>query len=235
MDARPDHLVKSARERIDAGDAYGALHLLRELVASGQAYADAHNLLGLACAMVGQKDEALAEFDVALKLNPRYVDAQLNRAVTLSDMGRGDEAAKAFAEAQALGAVDHTGFSAPAASQLANLHATLADAYLEAGGRTQAIQQLEAAAALRPEFVDLRYRLARLYLDEGRLESARDELEAAIARRPKFVDAHVSLGMAHYLMKNIEGARGSWEYARELAPSDPRVTAYLALLKRVGG
>ena len=48
MDARPDHLVKSARERIDAGDAYGAIHILKELVATGQAYADAHNLLGLA-------------------------------------------------------------------------------------------------------------------------------------------------------------------------------------------
>ncbi len=59
MDARPDHLVKSARERIDAGDAYGAIHLLKELVTTGQAYADAHNLLGLALAMVGQRTEAL--------------------------------------------------------------------------------------------------------------------------------------------------------------------------------
>lgn len=235
MDARPDHLVKNARERIDAGDAYGAIHLLRELVATGQAYADAHNLLGLAHAMVGQRAEALEQFDVALQLNPRYVDAQLNRAVTLSDLGRVDEATAAFAEAQTLGAVDHTGFSAPAASQLANLHATLADAYLEAGGRAQAIQQLEAAAALRPEFVDLRYRLARLYLDDGRLEPARDELQAAIERRPRFVDAHVSLGMARYLLKDTAGAREAWEEARRLAPSDVRVAAYLALLQRVGG
>ena len=233
MDARPDHLVRGARERIDAGDAYGAIHLLKELVASGQAYADAHNLLGLAHSLAGQRTEALAEFDVALKLNPRYVDAQLNRAVTLSDMGRTEEATAAFAEAQTLGAVDHTGFPAPAASRLANLHAELAEAYLEAGGRTQAILQLEQAAVLRPEFVDLRYRLARLYLDEGRLEPARDELEAAIARRPKFLDAHVSLGMTHYLLKNYEGARGSWQYAKELAPADKRVVAYLALLERV--
>jgi len=235
MDARPDHLVKNARERLDAGDAYGAIHLLKELVASGQAYADAHNCLGLAHAMVSQREEALAQFDQALKLNPRYVDAQLNRAVTLSDLGRSDEAAKAFADAQELGAVDHTGFSAPAASRLANLHAELAEAYLEAGGRAQAVLQLEAAAALRPEFVDLRFRLARLYLDEGRLEPARDELQALIARRPAFVDAHVSLGMARYLLKDLPGARDAWNEARRLAPSDVRVTAYLALLARLGG
>ncbi len=235
MDARPEHLVRRARERLDAGDAYAAIHVLKELVDSGQAFADAHNLMGLARAMVGQRDEALAEFDLALKLNPRYVDAQLNRAVTLSDLGKADEAAAAFAQAQTLGAVDHTGFSAPAASQLANLHAALADAYLEAGGRVQAIAQLETAAHLRPEFVDLRYRLARLYLDEGRLEPARDELEAITARRPGFVDAHVALGMSRYLLKDIEGARAAWSEARRLAPSDVRVAAYLSLLQRVGG
>ncbi|HEY2806060.1 MAG TPA: tetratricopeptide repeat protein [Gemmatimonadales bacterium] len=235
MEPRPEHLVKRARERLDAGDAYAAIHLLKELVVSGQAFADAHNLLGLAHAMVGQRTEAMAEFDAALKLNPRYVDAQLNRAVTLSDMGQGDEAAAAFAEAQQLGAVDHTGFAAPAASQLANLHAELGDAYLEAGGRTQAIAQFETAAQLRPEFVDLRYRLARLYLDEGNLEPARDELQSITSRRPGFVDAHVALGMARYLLKDMEGARAAWGEARRLAPSDVRVSAYLSLLQRVGG
>jgi len=235
MDARPDHLVKSARERLDAGDAYGAIHLLKELVAKGEAFADAYNILGLAYAMVGQKEEGLAAFDRALKLNARYVDALLNRAVTLSDLGRADEAVAAFAQAQTLGAVDHTGFSAPIASRLANLHAELAEAYLEGGGRGDAIRQLEAAATLRPEFVDLRYRLARLYLDEGKLEPALGELESIVARRPGFLDAGIALGMARYLVKDLAGARRAWEDAKRRAPDDPRITAYLALLKRVGG
>jgi tetratricopeptide (TPR) repeat protein len=235
MEARPDHLVKSARERLDAGDAYGAIHLLKELVAKDEAFADAYNILGLAYSMVGQRDEGLTAFDRALELNPRYVEAHLNRAVTLSDLGRSDEAATAFANAQTLGAVDHTGFSAPAASHLANLHADLAEAYLEAGGRAEAIRQLEAAAALRPEFVDLRFRLARMYLDDGRLEPALGELEAIVARRPGFLDAEIALGMARYLLKDVAGAREAWEAARHRAPEDARIKAYLALLQRVSG
>jgi tetratricopeptide (TPR) repeat protein len=235
MDARPDDLVKTARDRIDAGDTYGAIHVLNELVASGQAYADAHNLLGTAYALVGQPDQALEEYDRSLALNPNYVDAHLNRAVTLSDMGRAEEAMAAFTAAQTHGAVDHTGFAGPVASKLANLHAELADAYLEAGGHEEAIRQFEAAATLRPEFLDLRYRLARLYLDEGRLEPARGELEAIVTRRPSFVDAQVALGMTRYLLGEVPGARAAWEEARRLKPEDARVKAYLALLARVGG
>ena len=65
MDGTTSRLVARARERLDAGDAYGAIHFLKEALATGKAFADAHNLLGLATAAVGQREEALAEFDRA--------------------------------------------------------------------------------------------------------------------------------------------------------------------------
>lgn len=235
MDVNPDRLVFRARECFDAGDAYGAIHLLREVVDAGQGFADAYNLLGLSYSLVGKKEEAVREFDRALALNPRYVEAHLNRAVTLSEVGRDDEAAEAFAAAQRLGAVDHTGFSAPMASRLANLHAELAEAYVEADGLVQAIVQLEEAVELRPEFVDLRYRLARLRLDYGQIEKARHELRKILEERPTFVAARASLGMACYLMKDLGAARAEWETCREVTPDDPKIAAYLKLLARVGG
>ncbi len=79
------------------------------------------------------------------------------------------------------------------------------------------------------------FRLARLYLDDGRFEPALGELEAIIARRPGFLDAEIALGMARYLLKDLAGARAAWEAAQHRAPEDPRLKAYLALLKRVGG
>ncbi|MDP3774993.1 MAG: tetratricopeptide repeat protein [Gemmatimonadales bacterium] len=235
MDVNPDRLVVRARECFDAGDAYGAVHLLKEVVDAGQGFADAYNLLGLSYSIIGKRDEAVREFDRALALNPRYVEAHLNRAVTLSELGRDQEAAETFASAQKLGAVDHTGFSAPMASRLANLHAELAEAYVEAGGLVQAIVQLEEAVELRPEFVDLRYRLARLRLDNGQIEKAHHELEKMLHERPNNVAARASLGMACYLMKDMGGARAAWEACQEAAPDDPKIAAYLKLLARVGG
>jgi tetratricopeptide (TPR) repeat protein len=233
MDIQPDRIVERARERIEAGDPYGAVHLLREVIASGKAFADAHHLLGLALSMSGQPLEALAEFDRALALNPRYVDAHLNRAVTLNELGRYDDAVAAFAAAQGLGAVDHTGFPAPEASRLANLHAELAEAYVEAGGIREAIEQYAKAAQLRPEFLDLRYRLARLRLEVGDATLARRELEALLEARPSFFDARAAFGMACYLEGDTAVARAAWEQCRGERPGEPRITAYLALLDRV--
>lgn len=233
MDARPDRQVARAKERLDAGDAYGAIHLLREIVAMGKGFADAHHLLGLAYSLVDQREAALEEFDRALELNPRYVDAHLNRAVTLNDLGRTADASAAFAAAQGLGAVDHTGFSSPVASQLANLHAELGEAYVEAGGVARAIAQFEAAVALRPEFLDLRYRLARLRLGEGDAAGARRDLEAILEARPGYEAARASLGMAHYLLGDLDAARAAWQACRATSPHDPKIAAYLALLERV--
>jgi tetratricopeptide (TPR) repeat protein len=235
MDIRPDHLVKTARERLDAGDAHGAIHLLTEALKSGRAFADARNLLGLAYGIVGRREDALAEFDQALALNPRYVDAHLNRALTLNDLGRYEEAAAAFQEAQELGRVDHTGFSSPVASRLANLHAELAEAYVEAGGIPQAIAQLEAAVALRNEFLDLRYRMGRLCLDHGAFDRARQEFGRILEMDAGFPGARAALGMACYLLKDLDGARAAWEQCQRERPDDPKVKAYLALLSRVGG
>jgi tetratricopeptide (TPR) repeat protein len=205
------------------------------VIASGRAFADARNLLGLALAMVGKREEALAEFDLALSLNPRYVEAHLNRALTLNELGRYDEAAAAFQSAQELGRVDHTGFSAPVASRLANMQADLAEAYLEAGGVDEAITLYEGAVDLRPEFLDLRFRLGRVCLDNGSFERARREFQSIVERQPKFPGARAMLGMACYLTKDIPAARSAWEACQRENPDDPRIRAYLSLLSRVGG
>ncbi len=233
MDAQPDRIVARAGERLEAGDPYGAIHLLREVTSSGRAFADAHHLLGLAYSMIGQSSEALAEFDRALELNPKYVDAHLNRAVTLNELGRYDDAVAAFAAAQGLGGVDHTGFGAQEASRLANLHAQLGEAYAEAGGLSEAIEQYAKAAKLRPGFLDLRYRLARLRLEAGDVAQARAELEAILEAQPTFFDARAAFGMACYLQGDRAVARAAWQQCRGERPDEPRITAYLALLDRV--
>jgi tetratricopeptide (TPR) repeat protein len=232
MDVSPERLVGQARERFQLQDYYGAIHLLEEVVAAGRAFADAHHLLGLSYSLVGQHDKALEQLDRALALNSHYVEALIHRALVLNELGREDEATAELRRAQRIDSDRQAGFPAHVAAKLANHHAALGEAYLEAGGLAEAIGQYQAALALGPAFHDLRYKLGRLLLEAGRALDARDQFEAIVDARPAFLDAAAMLGLACYLAGDGLAAREVWEACRARRPEDPRVEAYLAMLSR---
>lgn len=235
MQISTDHLLAQARERFAVQDYYGSVHLLEEVISSGQSFADAHHLLGLSLALLGHKERALAEFERALALNPRYIEANIHRGILLNELGRGEEAEAAFRAAAAHGQPPAGGFSRPVAALLANQHAELGKAYAEAGAITEAIQEFRRAVILGPAFHDLRYRLARLLLEAGRPLEAREELERILAEHADFLDAMASLGLAHYLAGDASAAREIWSRCQARRPNNARVEAYLAMAGRLPG
>jgi tetratricopeptide (TPR) repeat protein len=231
-DTNPERNVKEARERFALQDYYGAVHLLEEVLATGRAFADAHHLLGLSRSLLGQTDQALAAFDSAVQLNPRYVEAHIHRGLILNQLGRSAEAEEAFRRASALEGPRTGRFSPHVAARLANQHAALGEAYAEAGALADAADQYRKAVELGPAFIDLRYRLARLLLDAGNPLGAREELERVLQARPGFVEAQASLGLAHYLAGDAGEARRVWRDALERQPENSRIEAYLAMMDR---
>lgn len=224
--------VARARERFGVRDYHGAVLLLREAVVEGRAYADAHNLLGLSLAMIGQQDEALEALDRAIGLNPRYIEAHLNRAVLLTEMGRVDEARHAYATAEQLDAPDESGFPAMVANRLANGHAVLGDEYREAGGLDEAIAQYRRALELRPGFADIRLSLGRALIERGQPAEAAVVLDEVLAIRTGWLDALLLRGLAAYLDGDLDNAGATWDHAASRHPEEPRVETYRAMLAR---
>jgi len=233
MHVSADHLLAQARERFALQDYYGAAHLLESVQETGKSFADVHHLLGLCLAMIGQRERALAQFEQALALNPRYIEANIHRGILLNELGREDEAAAAFQAAVGHEQGGGLGYSRQVAGRLANLHAQLGEAYAEAGSPTEAIEQFRRAMELGPSFHDLRYRLARLLLEAGRPLEAREELEGILVEHPEFHDARASLGLAHYLAGDAASARELWARFPSERAGDSRVDAYLAMAQRL--
>jgi tetratricopeptide (TPR) repeat protein len=233
MRASTEHLLQQARERFAVQDYYGAVHLLDEILSNGRSFADVLHLRGVCLSLLGQAERSLEDFDRALELNPRYIDALVHRGVVLIELGRMAEADASFQRAGALGQGGVDGFSRPAAGRLANMHAALGDAYADAGAPAEAIRQYRRAVELGPDFHDLRYRLARLLLDAGRPLEAREELERIVGVQPDFVDAHAALGLAHYLSGDAVGAREIWAACLRQRPENARIGAYLAMAERL--
>jgi tetratricopeptide (TPR) repeat protein len=231
LEAGPD-LLTVARDRFATRDYRGAVLLLDSAIQSGQGYADAHHLIGLCYAMNDQREEALRAFDNAIRLNPRYVEAHLNRAIVLGDLGRSKEAEEAIERAQNLGGSDASGFPRMVADRLANMHADLGRAYREAGSLQAAAAQFERALELRPAFADLRLELARTRLEAGDAAAAGAELDAVLAKTPNWLDAMLLRGLAAYLSGELDQAKAVWERASERHPEEPRLETYRSMLAR---
>src|SRR5438876_3623264 len=232
MDVSPERLVEQANERFQLQDYYGAIHLLEEVIATGRAFADAHHLLGLSYSLAGQPDKALEQLDRALALNPNYIEALIHRALVLNELGREEEANAMLRRARQVTTERRGGFHGHVAAKLANQHAALGQASLEAGGLNEAIAQYEAALALGPAFHDLRYKLGRLLLEAGRALDAHEQFQRIVRERRSCLDAAAMLGMSCYLAGDGLAARAVWEELQARRPEDPRVEAYLALLSR---
>src|SRR2546421_3734872 len=232
MDVSPERLVEQANERFQLQDYYGAIHLLEEVVATGRAFADAHHLLGVSYSLAGQPDKALEQLDRALALNPNYIEALIHRALVRNELGREEEANAVLRRAKQIGSERRAGLPGHMAAKLANQHAALGQAYLEAGGLNEAIAQYEAALALGPAFHALRYKLGRLLLEAGRALEAHEHFQTIVRERPAYLDAAAMLGLACYLAGDGLAARAVWGQLKARRPEDPRVEAYLALLSR---
>lgn len=191
-------------------------------------FADVHNKAGLCLAMLGQLEEALVHFEVAVGQNPAYAEAHLNRGLVLKDLGRGDEAVAAFSRVDELHGRDTPVFPAEVGNRIAVTHAQLGDLYLVANHPERAIKEYQAALEIRPRFMDIRSKYAETLIELGDLARAQDELTLILESRPSFVGARIRLGVVlHRLGEDAQAVR-QWEQCLQHDPTDMRARAYLA-------
>lgn len=227
-----DQLIARGKEALAHNDVVGAIAALREAATREPQYADVRNLLGVGLSLAGELEAALGEFSRAVELNPGYVEAHLNRAIVLNDLGRFAEAQEAFRRAWESEDQHALPFPKSAAARLANLHAELGDLYRELGGRSEAIAQYRAATRQRPDFLDLRNKLARALIEAGELNAARSELEAVLAQNGEYIDARVNLGLVYYRAGDEEAAAREWRRCVQKHPDEPKARAFLKMLRR---
>lgn len=230
-----ERLIARGREAYAHAEYAGAVADLREVVRRQPRFADVHQLLGVCLALVGRPEEALESFDSALAINPRYVEALVNRAITLHGLGRYDEAHDSFEAASVADLEEGVGrFPSVLATRLAHGHAALAELYRQAGASAEAVEQFRRAVDLRPRFADIRNKLAAALIDLGDHRSAIRELHQILDVNPNFLAARINLGLAWYRSGDREAAQREWQRCLAQRPDDPHVTAYLRLAGESG-
>jgi tetratricopeptide (TPR) repeat protein len=161
-----------------------------------------------------QYQRVVHECEVAISQGRQTYDVYLLLGRALSEQGRQQEAAAAFAEA-------------------VRLRPTLEAVKLEgaawqnSGQLNQAQIAYTRARQLDPQDAEVSYHLGQVCYDLRQFAQAEGEFEAALKLRPNYADAQIALG-------RVQAARGHWDaaaeaYQRAISMDPKSGTAYLEL------
>lgn len=216
------------------------LTLWRDTVAKRPQSVRAHYTLGSVFTEHGLLPEAIAEHEMALRLNPRAAQAHNNLANVLVRLERFAEAAPHYEAALAVqptaeahsnygGVLVRLGRREDAGKQfaealrlrpdLADAHNNLANLLAQAGDLAAAEPHFREAVRLRPDHADAHANLGNVLAQTGRLADALPCYEAALRLRPDFADAHYNLATTLGLLRRWSEALSHYEAVLKLQPN----------------
>ncbi|MCM8738504.1 tetratricopeptide repeat protein [Azospirillum sp. A1-3] len=224
------NLLATALEHHRAGRLVEAEALYRRVLDSDETEVNALHLLGLVLRRSGRLEDGLALIGRALRLNPEFLEARLNRANILGEAGRAAEAAAEWRRLVLLapawatawhglgGALDRQG-SAKLAEAVAalrravrlqpgtgQLHHDLGLALRHAARLDEAIASQRNAVAVEPGLVPAQMNLGSALLERGGESEAAVALQRASALAPDSAECWYNLGHAHHGAGDLAGA-----------------------------
>jgi tetratricopeptide (TPR) repeat protein len=183
----------------------------------------AHNNLGNALQGQGRIEEAIAEYNAALKLKPDYAEAYNNLGDALQKQGRIEEAVLSYREAVRL------------APDLAGAYYNLGNALGKQGRIEEAAAQYEETLRREPYFAEAQCNLGVILDRIGRLEEAAERFRKAVRLKPDYVTAWTNLGNTCQRMGLFEEAAAHYREALQLEPESAEARNALGnALQRMG-
>jgi tetratricopeptide (TPR) repeat protein len=226
MDDHTKQLLVLGKEHYQKREYDKAEYLLRQVIAKTDRFADVYDMLGVVAHSRGDFAQAEGYFEKAVALNPNYTEAQLNLMVTYNDLGKYEAARQIYSGIRHRGTGGSQSADPFAKGKIANMHAELSQAYVDAGMVSEAIQELEKAVTLCPAFADLRTKLAQLYRDAGDTLNAMIQLEAAKSANPRYVQGRVLLGVLLLSAGKNDAAVAEFDAAIEVDPENQSAQMY---------
>jgi tetratricopeptide (TPR) repeat protein len=185
-------LLDAANDHYDRAEYPLAQPYYEKLVQQGLRYPDVFNRLGVIYHLGGRLAEARWCFQQALEVNSGYLEAALNLTVTCNELGEYGSGVRTLQRAQHQ--TDTTN-DAYRRGKVANLHRSLARAYLDLDRPEDAMHEFGRALRLCPSFHDIRLELAKLLRRRGNARGAREELMLILQLDPGHHDARALLGV----------------------------------------
>lgn len=178
----------------------------------------ARNNLGFVLIQKGEVDEAMAQFQQALQLNPKDPPSWNNVGNVLLHWGKVDEAIPYFQKSLQLN------------SDYVEARNNLGSALLQKGKVDQAIAQFQKGLQIDPNSVEALGNLGNVMLQEGKADEAIAYYQKALRLSPHNANLYNNLGNALSRQGHFEQAIAYYQAAIKLEPNNPSFLNNLAWL-----
>ncbi len=162
--------------------------------------------LGRAFMQQGKFDEAIGQFEEAVRVKPDYALAHNNLGYALAQKGRLDEAIRQYQEALRL----------DPGCTLA--HFNLGNALADKGQIDEAIRQIREALRLKPDYAEAYNNLGLVLNKKGQSDEAIRHYQEALRLKPSYAEAHNNLAIALADKGQIDEAIRHYQEALRLKP-----------------
>ena len=180
----------------------------------------AYNGLGSASQSAGKLDDAIGQYEQALRLKPDYAEAHYNLGTALWQTGRLDEAAEQYEQALKL------------QPKFADAEYNLGVTLLQTRGAQDALGHFEQALRLNPDHAEAHNNLGVALQQLGRIPEAIDQYEQALRLKPDYAEAHNNLAVALERMGRVPEAIAHFEQVVRLKPDFAEAQNELARLRQ---
>jgi len=199
--------------------------------------------LGNALANAGRLNDAIAEYRMAMELEPDYHLVRCDLGGALMDAGRLDEAiielrtaiemmpgdcraynnlGLALLQQGRLGeALDKSQTAVQLGPDDAICRSNLANVLMQKGDVDEALRHAEIAVRLDPQLLEARHNLGHTLIMKARFDEAIVQLKTAIQLGPKAYQPHGSMGLALAAKRQFAGAVSHYETAIRLEARAP--------------
>jgi len=167
---------------------------------------DAHNRLGRAWFSQVCLDEAIREFQEAVRLNPHFAEAFINLGRSLAASKRVDSAIACYQKALEI------------QPDYVVAHIDLSDILSRNGQEDAAIVHCQKALEIEPNNATAYNNLGFALFQKGNVEEAIGLYQKALQINPDHVEAHNNLGTALFQKGNVDEAIGHFQKVLQINP-----------------
>lgn len=199
-----------------------------------------YNDLGNILYEQGRFEDAIKQYQIAIRVRPDFVEAYNNLGNVLAEMGRFEEAVVQYRTTLkfrpditdvrvnlanlylTMGKFDDAILEFKTAAKLKpddpQLHYLIGIAYNKQGQFKEAVQELRNAIRLQPDNPAFHNDLAVFYADKNYLDEAAGEYQQVLRLNPASIKAHYDLGMIYLRMRLKDKARKEFEIILKMEP-----------------